>query len=139
MARHYETTVIINGMLEEKQINDAVERVVETITKHGGTISETDHWGRKRLAYPIGKKNNGYYVRFEYDASGEIVAPLARFCRIDDDILRELTLVLTERDMQKREETETRIAEAEAAAESAEQDTDDSGDSDIGDQGVDDE
>ena len=124
-TRHYETTVIVNGMLEEKQITDAVERVAETIAKHGGTISETDHWGRKRLAYPIGKKNNGYYVRFEYDAPGEIVAPLARFCRIDEDVMRELTLVLTDRDLKKREETKARMAEAEAAAEAAEKEAND--------------
>ena len=108
-------------MLEEKQITDAVERVVEIIKKNGGAISETDHWGRKRLAYPIGKKNNGYYIRFQYNAAGEIVAPLARFCRIDDDVLRELTLVLTDRDLKKREETKIRIAEAEAAAEAIEE------------------
>ncbi|MGE3800439.1 MAG: 30S ribosomal protein S6 [Candidatus Kapaibacterium sp.] len=130
-TRHYETTVIINGMLEEKQISDAVERVSDFITKHGGTISGADHWGRKRLAYPISKKNNGYYVRFEYTAPGEIVAPLARHCRIDDDVLRELTLVLSDRDLKKREETAARIAEAEAAAaEAAENDDDDDDDDD---------
>ena len=130
ITRHYETTVIVNGMLEEKQISDAVERVADFIAKNGGSISETDHWGRKRLAYPINKKNNGYYVRFEYDAPGEIVKPLARLCRIDDDILRELTLVLTERDLKKREETQARIAEAEAAAEEADRDDDDDDDDD---------
>lgn len=114
--RHYETTVIINGSLEEKQISDAVERVSEFIRKHGAEIATTDHWGRKRMMYPIAKKNNGYYVQFSYDAPGEIVAPLARFCRIDDDILRELTLMFTERDLQKREETRAKIAAAEAAA-----------------------
>lgn len=128
--RHYETTVIINGMLEEKQISDAVERVADFITKNGGSISDTDHWGRKRLAYPISKKNNGYYVRFEYTAPGEIVAPLARLARIDDDILRELTLMLTDRDMKKREETQARIAEAEAAAEAAENEEVDEDDDD---------
>ena len=129
-TRHYETTVIVNGMLEEKQISDAVERVAEFISKNGGSIHERDDWGRKRLAYPISKKNNGYYVRFEYDAPGEIVAPLARHCRIDDDILRELTLVLTERDLKKREETQARIAEAEAAAEAEDADNDDDDDDD---------
>lgn len=114
--RHYETTVIINGSLEEKQISDSVERVAEFIRKHDGEISKTDHWGRRRMTYPISKKNNGYYVQFSYEAPGEIVAPLARFCRIDDDILRELTLMLTDRDLQKREETRAKIAAAEAAA-----------------------
>lgn len=128
--RHYETTIIINGSLEEKQISDAVERVGEFIRKHGAEIGTTDHWGRKRLLYPINKKNNGYYVQFTYDAPGEIVAPLARFCRIDDDILRELTLMLTDRDLQKREETRVKLAAAEAAAN--EEDEDDDEDRDDG-------
>lgn len=114
--RHYESTVIINGSLEEKQISDAVERISEFIAKHDGEISETDHWGRKRMTYAINKKNNGYYVQFKYNAPGDIIAQFSRFCRIDDDILRELTLVLTERDLRKREETKQILAEAEAAA-----------------------
>lgn len=114
--RHYETTVIVNGSLEEKQISDAVERVTEFIGKHGGEISDTNHWGRKRLAYPIQKKNNGYYVQLTFDAPGDIVAQFARFCRIDEDILRELTLVLSPQDLRKREETRVRLEEAEALA-----------------------
>lgn len=122
--RHYETTVIINGSLEEKQISDAVERVGEFIKKQGGEIERSDEWGRKRLAYPIQKKNNGFYVQFAYDAPDEadIARELATFCRIDDDILRELTLVMSDLDLKRREETKARIAEAEAAAEAEERD-----------------
>ena len=123
--RHYESTIIVNGSLEEKQISDAVERVSEFITKHDGEIAEANHWGRKRLAYPISKKNNGYYVQFVYNAPGDIVALLARHCRIDDDILRELTLVLSEKDLRKREETRVKLAEAEALAEEAERNASD--------------
>ncbi len=115
--RHYETTVIINGSLEEKQIEEAVDRVRQYIIKQGGEITGTEDWGRKRMAYPIQKKNNGYYVQFRYDAAGDMAKDLARFCRIDDDFLRELTLVMSDLDLRRREETKQRLAEAEAAAE----------------------
>jgi len=129
--RHYESTVIINGSLEEKQISDAVDRVTEFIVKHGGEVQETDHWGRRRMTYAINKKNNGYYVQFTYQAPGDIVAPFARMCRIDDDILRELTLGYDERDLRKREETKRILAEAEAAAaEEADSKNKDDGDDD---------
>ena len=118
-TNHYESTVIINGALEEKQITDAVDRVTEFITKHQGAITRTEHLGRKRMLYPIQKKNNGYYLQMEYDAPGEIVKDFARFCRIDEDILRELTLVLSPLDLKRREEMVTRLAEAEREAEEA--------------------
>lgn len=118
--RHYETTVIINGSLEEKQISDAVIRVSEFIKKNGGEIESSDEWGRRRLAYPIQKKNNGYYVQFAFKSSEDVAKELATFCRIDDDILRELTLVMSELDLKRREETKVRIAEADAAAEEEE-------------------
>ena len=118
--RHYETTVIINGSLEEKQISDAVTRVSEFIKKQGGEIERTDEWGRRRLAYPIQKKNNGYYVQFTYLSADDIAREMSTFCRIDDDILRELTLVLSDLDLKRREEMKVRLAEAEAAAEEEE-------------------
>lgn len=120
--RHYETTVIVNGSLEEKQITEAVERVREFIVKQGGEISGTEDWGRKRMAYPIQKKNNGYYVQFKYDSAGDMAKELARFCRIDEDFLRELTLVMSDLDLKRREETKERLAEAEAAAENEDDD-----------------
>ena len=123
-TRHYETTVIVNGSLEEKQIEEAVDRVRQFIIKQGGELTGTEDWGRKRMAYPIQKKNNGYYVQFRYDAAGDMAKEIARFCRIDDDFLRELTLVMSDLDLRRREETKQRLAEAEAAAE-AERDQED--------------
>ena len=56
----YETTFIIGGSIEESLIETTVAHVEELITRNGGVISATNRWGRKRLAYPIEKKNNGY-------------------------------------------------------------------------------
>jgi len=120
--RHYETTIIINGALEEDNINQVVARTTEFITRNGGDIKEADHWGRRRLAYPINKKNNGYYVQFTVDAPGEFIPLLDRFYQLEEHIIRQLTLQLDDKDLKNREEVRQRMlaeTEAEEAASNA--------------------
>jgi small subunit ribosomal protein S6 len=117
--RHYETTVIINGALEEEPIAQVVTRTSEFITRNGGDIKKADHWGRRRLAYPINKKNNGYYVQFTVDGPAELVALLDRFYSLEEHIIRHLTLQLDDHDLKNREEVRLKLlaeAEAEEAA-----------------------
>jgi small subunit ribosomal protein S6 len=127
--RYYETTVVVNGMLEDDAITQVVDRTAEFITRNGGTIKSADHWGRRRLAYAINKKNNGYYVQFGVEGPGELVPQLERFFHLEEQIIRHLMLQLTERDLKDREDMKNRlIAEAEAeeaaAAEGADDDDD---------------
>lgn len=113
--RHYETTIIINGALEEDSINQVVTRTTEFITRNGGTIKKADHWGRRRLAYAINKKNNGYYVQFQVDAGAEMLPLLDRFYQLEEHIIRHLTLQLDDKDLTGREEVRQKmLAEAEA-------------------------
>jgi len=92
--RQYETTVIVNASLDDSQIDAVIGRVQDTITKNGGTIQAINKWGRKRLAYPINKKTNGFYVNIEFLAPGTVLALLERSYQLDEMILRYLTLVL---------------------------------------------
>ncbi|MEO5928528.1 MAG: 30S ribosomal protein S6 [Candidatus Kapaibacterium sp.] len=116
-TRHYETTIIINGMLEEETINQVVTKTTEFITRNGGEIKNADHWGRRRLAYPINKKNNGYYIQFTIDGPGALVHQMERFYQLEEHIIRHLTLQLEDTDLKNREEMKNRmIAEAEAEA-----------------------
>lgn len=95
MARKtYELTYIINGVLGDEQIKNVVQRVSKLIRDNGGEILEQDEWGTRRLAFPIRKKRNGYYVNVYFTAPPELIARLERGLEIDDDILRYLTLVL---------------------------------------------
>lgn len=94
MYKQYESTVIINATLDDAQIEQVVTRIAETITKGGGTIAAVNKWGRKRLAYPIGKKSNGYYVCYEFSAPSALIATLERSYQLDEMILRYLTIVL---------------------------------------------
>lgn len=92
--RTYETTYIINASLEDSQIEAAVTHVAEVIERNGGAITATNRWGRKRLAYPIEKKNNGFYVNIEFSGPGQLIGQLERAYLLDENILRFLTIQL---------------------------------------------
>ena len=75
------------------KLNEAVEKLVQT---EGGSIIRTDDIGRRRLAYPINKKKEGYYVLFEIEGSGQEIAELERRMRVNDAILRYMTVRVDE-------------------------------------------
>lgn len=114
VRRLYETIYIINAALEDNDTEQVVNRVSEYITNHGGSIVELNKWGRRRLAYPINKKFNGYYVHCIFEAPSSTIPQLERFFVLDDNVLRHLTVQLEEKLRQFRK---TRaIAQAERAA-----------------------
>lgn len=90
----YETTFIVNASLDDAQIDGVIEKAKEVVTKNGGEIRDLFKWGRKRFAYPLRKKNNGFYVVAEFSAPGDVVGKLERHYELDENILRYLTLVL---------------------------------------------
>ena len=92
--KSYETTYIVNASLEDSQIESAINHVAEIIERNGGAITATNRWGRKRLAYPIEKKNNGYYVNVEFNGPGQMIGQLERAYALDENILRFLTIQL---------------------------------------------
>ena len=92
--RTYESVIIINAALEDEQVEATISRMQETITTHGGELIELDKWGRKRLAYPIKKAKSGYYVVFRFSATTDLVATLERNYRLDENIIRYLTIQL---------------------------------------------
>ena len=98
----YETTVIINASLEDPQIETVASRVQEVITKNDGTLKSVDRWGRKRLAYPIKKKNNGYYVNIEFEAPPAIVKQLDHVYALEEQILRTLTIRIDKKALKAR-------------------------------------
>lgn len=92
--RTYESVVIINAALEDDQVDSTIARLQESITSHGGEIIEIEKWGRKRLAYPIQKAKSGYYAIFRFNAPTELISTVERNYRLDENIIRYLTIVL---------------------------------------------
>jgi small subunit ribosomal protein S6 len=97
IRRIYESTIIINAALEDNDIEAVVTRICNYIENHGGTVNEVSKWGRKRLAYPINKKYNGYYVHIVFEALPANIPIFERFLILEDTVIRHLTLVLSER------------------------------------------
>ena len=103
VKRLYETTFIINASLEDPQIEVVTARIQETISKSGDEIVAINRWGRKRLTYPVKKKNNGYYVNIEFNGRGSTVKQLEHVYHLEENILRFLTIRLEKNALQARE------------------------------------
>ena len=78
---------------EIAKLNDAIGKLVE---KEGGTVAVMEGWGRRRLAYPIEKKTEGYYVLLEIVGSGQEIAELERRFRVNDTVIRYMTVRVDE-------------------------------------------
>lgn len=106
---YYELTYIINPVLEEDKFKETVDKVNKLIEDNGGDIEETDEWGLRQFAYEIDSKGSGYYVNMYFTAPAEAIASVERQMRIDDNIMRYLTLkydakMLRHRELQKKNE-----------------------------------
>ena len=87
----YELMFIIDPALDEEKKNAAVEKVQNLISSNG-ELGETDVWGMRKLAYPIDKKTDGYYVVIELQAETDFPKELDRRLRISDDVIRHMVV-----------------------------------------------
>ncbi len=90
--RRYETIFILRPSLNEGEINTVIENSSTIITDTIGTVIELDRWGMRKLAYPINKELQGFYVFCDYSSTPEAVAEMERKFRIDDSVLRYMTI-----------------------------------------------
>ena len=91
----YETIFIIDATLEEEAINSLVEKFT-TMIGNAGTVESVDSWGKRRLAYEINDRTEGYYVLVNFKAPSEFPKELDRQYRITDGILR--TIIIRKED-----------------------------------------
>jgi len=122
--RRYEQIVILDSDLSEDTRQPVFDRLKELIPQYNGFLIDIDEWGQKKLAYEIKKKPRGYYAQIEFCGFGDLVDEMERFYRIDDRILKYMTVVLDkEADLEsiKAEMTEREAKKAEAAAKAAEE------------------
>jgi len=92
--RRYETVFIIDPELSDEGRDPIFSRLADLIQQHEGFLVKPDEWGARKLAYPIKKKARGYYVRLDYCGDGLLVNEVERFFRIDDRILKYMTVLL---------------------------------------------
>ena len=87
----YETIFVIDASLAEDQIEALVEKFKSLIAENATTES-VDVWGKRRLAYPIDYKTEGYYVLINFESQAEFIAELERVYNITDGILRTIVV-----------------------------------------------
>ncbi|MFD1675981.1 30S ribosomal protein S6 [Alicyclobacillus fodiniaquatilis] len=90
--RQYETMYILNSNLESEQTTELVQKYQSLISGQGGQIDELQEIGKRRLAYEIEGNREGYYVLVQYTAGAEVPTELERIMRIDDNVVRYLTV-----------------------------------------------
>ena len=81
---------ILHPRLDEEGISSNIERVTRWITAAGGEVLETTPWGRRRLAYPIQKQIEGFYVLQRFRIPPNAVSDLDRNLKLNEDIMRHL-------------------------------------------------
>lgn len=113
----YETTVIFDPGLEEARINEEVDRITQPIVASGGEVVDVQRWGKKKLAYHIRKRRDGTYIHVKHKSPAELIAEMDRRFRLNESILRHLTIVAPKESPRAAEEA-AKAAEA-AAAEAA--------------------
>lgn len=92
--RRYETFIIIDPDLSDEERSPIFEKVKDLIKQEECLLVTLDEWGGRRLAYEIKKKSRGYYVRLDYCGTGKFVDEMERFFRIDDRVMKYMTVLL---------------------------------------------
>ena len=90
--KRYEVVVIVKSDLIEEDVIALIDRCQAIITDRKGVIAKVDKWGKRRLAYEINKQKDGYYFLIDFAGDGPIVAELERNLKIDDRILKFMTV-----------------------------------------------
>ena len=107
--RVYEVIFIVDPGTQEDEVTRLTENLRTIVTDQGGTINKSEVLGRRQLAYRIGHSNEGIYVLFEIEGTGREIAELERRMRVNDQVLRYLTVRVDE-DRQRAEKLRARRA-----------------------------
>ncbi len=90
----YEVMFIIIPELDEEQVENTISRFHTIIERTGGEPGDVNHWGRRKLAYEIDYRTDGYYVVVEFTAGERTLVELKRILRVSDDVLRHMIVKL---------------------------------------------
>jgi small subunit ribosomal protein S6 len=93
MARSYETVLIFDSTLEESVFDQKLGRLTGALVDDGDESMTVTQWGTRKLAYPIGKKEQGTYVILRYDTEPDRLVEFERLAKLDEQVLRQLTIV----------------------------------------------
>ena len=88
----YELALVVNAKIEDEERIATLEAAKEIITRFGGTVTNVDDWGKKKLAYEIQKMNEGYYYFIQFDADSNVPGEVEQRVRILEKVIRYLCI-----------------------------------------------
>ena len=103
MANIYETMYILRPDMGDEAVDQVIEKYQSLLRENGAQVAETQHRGKRRLAYEIQKQREGIYIQMNYECDGSQIAVLERAMRLSDEVIRYLTI---------RQETPQAVAKA---------------------------
>jgi small subunit ribosomal protein S6 len=123
--RKYEVMFIVDPNLPDEEIDQVISQAESMITDGGGAVIETEKMGRRRLAYEVQRRSEGFYVLIKADADGTIVSEVERRFRVMDNVLRYLTVRVDEsekklaklREIREKNNQRRNVSAAESPAE----------------------
>ena len=86
----YELALVVNAKIEDEAREAVVEKVKSYVARYGGTVTEVEEWGKKRLAYEVQKMREGFYYFIQFEADATCPAEVERHVRIMDNVMRYL-------------------------------------------------
>jgi small subunit ribosomal protein S6 len=116
--REYEVLFIVHPEYEGDRLKEVLEKFTGVVTRNGGEVLKVDEWGKQKLAYPVAKCAKGQYVLMDYLGPAALVSELERNLRLDEIILKYLTVKLADRVDPEKRRQEIAAARAKAEAQS---------------------
>lgn len=99
----YESIFILRSSLSEEEAAAIQEKMKGALEKFGASIMKAENWGKKKLAYEINHDRRGTYTLLQFEASGNVVGELERLYRLEDSVLKFLTVKVDEEDLKEPE------------------------------------
>jgi small subunit ribosomal protein S6 len=117
VKNHYETYIIVDGNYEDNVIEEIIKKYEAFFKKNDVEIKNIDRIGRRRMAYTIKKKQNGFYICFELISKPDVIAKLERTYKLDENIIRYLSIIMDKKTLKEKDDyLNKKSAIAEAAA-----------------------
>ena len=88
----YELALVVNAKIEDEEKVATLEEVKDLISRFGGTVTNVDDWGKKKLAYEIQKMNEGYYYFIQFEADSTVPSEIEQRIRIMEKVIRYLCI-----------------------------------------------
>lgn len=95
--RIYEELFIVRPDATEEEVDPIIEQMKGVITQHGGTVDKTEKWGVRKLAYRVAKHSEGQYILLQFTAKADTVKELERRLRVNDSVIKFLTVRIDEK------------------------------------------